>query len=492
MTELQSILCVVTIALPLLGALLILVVRRPSLHATFNLVAAIPTGCTALALAALALLGHGGSFFGGWLQTDTIGAPFLAVAGIVGLCAAVISPAFLRSRHETLWHTESEDVWYYVCFHIFWAALLALPMLGNLGAAWVVIAATTGVSTLLVAQSGYATALEACWKYLLLTTVGLAISLYGIVIICAAAHSGHSLTALSWENLAAAAARMPHDTALTGFLLIIVGLATKIGWAPVHNWLPDAHSEAPPPVSALLSAALLPNVMLVAWRVWIALDGALTPSTGRAFFLGFGLISLAVAVPFLWRRMAWKRLLAYSSLENMGILALGIGFGHPLAIAGVLLHVAGHAVAKTLGFSVATPLLQVQPSARYRHVHGLRRSNPQLANAMSLSVGALSGLPPSPLFFSEVLIVAGGFAAGHTVAAALAAVLLALGFLGLSRVLVDDLMAPGRQSKEGDGDGGRAILALSVTAGVLLIALAASVLLLPGWDTLALLAGALP
>ena len=145
-------------------------------------------------------------------------------------------------------------------------------------------------------------------------------------------------------------------------MLLLAGLAAKIGWAPVHNWLPDAHSEAPPPVSALLSSALLPAVLVVAWRS----DQALTPAVGedlaQGVLLGFGLVSLAVAVPFLWRALAWKRLLAYSSLEHMGVLALGLAFANPLAMAGVVVHVAGHAIAKALGFYAATPLLTHVPA----------------------------------------------------------------------------------------------------------------------------------
>ena len=118
----------------------------------------------------------------------------------------------------------------------------------------------------------------------------------------------------------------------------------------MHNWLPDAHSEAPAPVSALLSAALLPAVLLVAWRVEQALAGGVGAATARHVLIFFGLASLAVAVPFLWRPLAWKRLLAYSSLEHMGVIALGFGFGHPLAIAGAMVHIAGHALAKSLGF----------------------------------------------------------------------------------------------------------------------------------------------
>ena len=162
-------------------------------------------------------------------------------------------------------------------------------------------------------------------------------------------------------------------------MLLLGGLAAKVGWAPVHNWLPDAHSEAPPPVSALLSGALLPSVLLVAWRVQDALAPAVGAATAERTLLVLGLASLAVAVPFLWRPLPWKRLLAYSSLEHMGVIAVGIAFAHPLALAGVVIHIAGHAVAKTLGFVGAVPLLDDQPAAATHAATGVARTRPALA-----------------------------------------------------------------------------------------------------------------
>src|SRR5205814_9924551 len=210
-----------------------------------------------------------------------------------------------------------------------------------------------------------------------------------------AARSTHGgLDALSWRDLAQLHA--DHRTTLVAYVLLLAGLAAKVGWAPVHNWLPDAHSEAPAPVSALLSAALLPAVLLVAWRASSALSPVIGASTARSVLVGFGLLSLAVAVPFLWQPMPWKRLLAYSSLEHMGVIALGIGFGTPLALAGVAVHVVAHALAKALGFYAAVPLLGHEPRAAGHAVGGVARSQPGLGAVLGLSLGALAGLPPSP------------------------------------------------------------------------------------------------
>ncbi len=329
----------------------------------------------------------------------------------------------------------------------FWTVLLAVPLAGNLGAAWLAIEATTAASALLVGFSGRARALEAGWKYLILTSLGLGIALLGILVLAAA--GGGGLETLTWRSLPHA--KLDPDLTLVAYVLLLAGLAAKIGWAPVHNWLPDAHSEAPAPVSALLSAALLPAVLLVAWRSQQALAPTIGARTAGGVLVGFGLVSLGVAVPFLWRSQAWKRLLAYSSLEHMGVIALGVGFGGTLALAGVAIHVVGHALAKALGFYAATPLLGHEPRASGHSVGGIGRTQPALGASLGISLGALAGLPPSPLFVSEVLIVAGGFQVGRPWAAAAAAILLALGFLGLAHALIDTVAGKPRRRDRRDG-----------------------------------------
>jgi hydrogenase-4 component F len=231
----------------------------------------------------------------------------------------------------------------------------------------------------------------------------------------------------------------------------------------------------------LLSAALLPTVLLVAWRSCRALSLAVGTATAHSVLVGFGLLSLAVAVPFLWRPLPWKRLLAYSSLEHMGVIALGLGFGGPLALAGVVVHIAGHAAAKALGFYAAVPLLSHEPLARGHAVGGVARTEPALAATMGISLGALAGLPPSPLFVSEVLIVAGGFAAGRPWTAGASALLLSLGFLGLAHALLDTLAGRARHgSHRGQSVGMRTVTILTTVTVLCLLALTAVAFWLPG------------
>jgi hydrogenase-4 component F len=449
-TDLVPILVVAVVVIPLLGAGLALLARTSRQSDQAARASAVATSAVALALAAIAL-GRGGrpALHGQWYLIDGASAGLLVVIALIGLCSTLVSPAYLRTSGRSLTTAARSHSLYYAALFVFWAALLAVPLVGNLAVAWLIVEATTAASALLVAFTGRRDALEAGWKYLVLTTLGLSVALLGIVVLAISqANAGHpGLHALDWHALQHAAHALPGSSTLTAFVLLLAGLATKIGWAPVHNWLPDAHSEAPPPISALLSAALLPTVMLIAWRVKQILQPSVGLATTRAVFIAFGLASIIVAVPFLWRPLPWKRLLAYSSLEHMGVIALGIGFGTPLAIAGVVLHVAGHALAKALGFYAALPLLHIDPEAGRRPPAGVAGDSPSTAAAMGVSLVALAGMPPSPLFLSELLIVLGGVAAGQLVVSAIAVVALALGFLGLLHALIEGVI--GERSQRG-------------------------------------------
>jgi hydrogenase-4 component F len=476
-----DVLVILVPALPVACGLVVQMARTAAVADRINVVGALATAAAGLTLAVVALVQSATPTQGSWYVVDGATGAFLAVVAVVGLFSALVSPAYLAGAGRSFFRAARSRAWYYLGLHLFWAVLLALPLVNNLGVAWLLVEASTGASALLVAYSGRRSALEAGWKYLVLTTFGLTVALAGILVLYVAlAPHGGVLATLNWREIAAHASSLPGDRALLAFLLIVGGLATKIGWAPVHNWLPDAHSEAPPPVSALLSAALLPTVMLVAWRVLATLGPALGGDVANGTFLAFGLASLAIAVPFLWQRLAWKRLLAYSSLEHMGVLAVGIGFATPLATAGVVLHLAGHALAKALGFYAAMPLLRHQPDAAQRAARGVAGASPGTAAAMGVSLGSLSGLPPSPLFFSEVLILLGGIASGKLVVTIIATALLGLGFLGLAHALIEGLLGGERQRAWRRGRTVRATERLTAAMGAGLIGLAAVAYLLPG------------
>jgi hydrogenase-4 component F len=468
------------VSVPLVPAVAAVVVSAAPRRAiaAIGLLAAGASGLLALTLAATAIANADDPVAGDWLVVDATAGLFVGVIGAVGLASALSSPVYLSLSRTELVRPERGPRLYFGTFLAFWAVLVAVPLAGNLGIAWLLIEATTAASALLVGFSGRASALEAGWKYLVLTTLGLGFALLGIVLIAPNVEGG--LGGLSWSSLASL--DTASDQLSVAFVLLLAGLAAKIGWAPVHNWLPDAHSEAPPPVSALLSSALLPAVLVVAWRSTQALTPAVGESMAHGLLVGFGLVSLAVAVPFLWRALAWKRLLAYSSLEHMGVLALGFAFAHPLAMAGVVVHVVGHAIAKALGFYAATPLLGHIPAAGGRAATGVGRTSPALGASMGISLGTLAGLPPSPLFASEVLIVAGGFAAGRPWEAAVAAALLALGFLGLGHALLETVAGKARRRAPGSPPGLRVLVAFTAIAAAALVVLTVLAPWLPGSD----------
>ena len=461
--------------LPAVGAVIVALGPRRWIPA-IALSAASVAGFLAIALAVVAIVNADDPASSDWLVVDATAGLFVGVIGVVGLASALTSPVYLGAARTELVRPERSARLYYGTFLAFWAVLVAVPLSGNLGVAWLLIEATTAASALLVGFSGRATAVEAGWKYLVLTTLGLGFALLGIVLI--APHVEGGLGGLSWSSLASIDAGS--DQLSAAFVLLVGGLAAKIGWAPVHNWLPDAHSEAPPPVSALLSSALLPAVLVVAWRSDRALEPAVGENLAQGLLIAFGLLSLAVAVPFLWRSLAWKRLLAYSSLEHMGVLALGFAFANPLAMAGVVVHVAGHAIAKALGFYAATPLLTLVPSAGGRAATGIGRTEPSLGASMGISLATLAGLPPSPLFASEILIVAGGFAAGRTWEAAGAAIFLALGFLGLGHALLETIAGKRRRRELALPLGLRPVVVLTAIGTVALLTLTLVAPWLPG------------
>ncbi len=467
MTDLHT-LALLAVAAPSATALLLTIAPTRAVR-PLALAASVPAAALGGLLAALALLDPLTRSIGKWVVVDPAAGALVVVITVVALPTVLLSTGYLDGTDSSLVRDGRRERTYFATLYAFWAVLLAVPLAGNLGLAWLLLEATTAASAILVAFGGKGRALEAAWKYLILTSLGLGVALLGIVLLAAGPPVG-GLESLTWRSLPRYG---DEDTALVAFLLVIAGLAAKIGWAPVHNWLPDAHSEAPPPVSALLSGALLPTALLIAWRSADALGPVIGERSAQSVLIGFGLASLAVAVPFLWRALAWKRLLAYSSLEHMGVIALGIGFGTPLALAGVLVHLTGHALAKSLGFFAATPLIAHEPRAARHAVGGVGRTEPRLAGVMSVSLGTLAGLPPLPLFASEILVVAGGFDAGRPWAAAAAAVLLALGFLGLGHAMIEVTAGRFRRGRRESPTGLRGTMILGAVSTVLLLVLSA-------------------
>ena len=321
--------------------------------------------------------------------------------------------------------------------------MLAAPLMSSLALLWIAIEVTTIISALLVAIEDTDGAAEAAWKYVLIASAGLGLALLGTVF---AYYAGSQVLGehynLAIQPLIAAGPHLPATPVRLAFLLALLGYGTKVGLFPVHTWLPDAHSEAPTPVSALLSGSLLAVSFYAILRFYQFTAAALGSGFPRDALLAFGVASLLLAALYVFGQRDVKRLLAYSSVEHMGILAIGVSFGAPVALAGVMLHVLAHAAAKGNAFMGAGVLVTKFGSKRISDIRGGLDLLPWSGPLFLLAVFALSAMPPSGIFRSEFQIVYGGLGSGNYAAAAVLIVLVTVAFFGLTASATQMLFTP--------------------------------------------------
>ena len=436
---------------PLVGGLLAWPARGRMADGVAGVTAAVVL-TAALGVALVALGGTVIRAFDGLVVVDALGALTVLIVALVALIGWAGSPAFLRHANEDGWLRAHDRGRYWALLLWFVGALLAVPLLDNLGLVWVAIEAATIVAAMLVGFSRSPAAIEAAWKSLILGSVGIGFALLGTLLAYASSVSvlGASSDALAWTRLDAIAPQLDPGLMRLAFIFVLVGYGTKTGLAPFHTWLPDAHSQAPSPVSALLSGASLAVSLYALARFQSVTAGALGAGLPATLLVAFGLLSLAVALPFVVAQNDLKRLLAYSSIEHMGLAALALGFGGTLALGGLVLHLLAHGLTKGSLFLSGGGIVEAGRSRQILRLGGSIERVP--VDGWSFLGGALllCGLPPSALFVSEVAIVLGGFQQGWGLAAGLAALLLALtaaGFLfHVARI------SWGRPSRAMDGD----------------------------------------
>ncbi|MGW0196873.1 proton-conducting transporter transmembrane domain-containing protein [Nonomuraea sp. NPDC003201] len=362
----------------------------------------------------------------GLLRVDALSSFMLVVIGAVALLAMLASPAYLAAELAT-GHTQARAARRFgVLTQSFIAAMALAVLASNLGVMWVAIEATTILTAFLVGFHHSKHATEAAWKYVVICSAGIVLAFLGLVIVhYAALHAGLAPSdALDSAALAHHAAGLDPGVMRIAAVLLVLGFGAKAGLAPMHAWLPDAHSQAPAPVSALMSGVLLSVAFYAILRVKVIADVALGPATMRVLLVAAALASLAVAALLLLAQRDYKRLLAYSSIEHMGLLALGAAIGTRLALAAVLLHILGHGLGKSALFLSSGHLHQTLGSSRIDAARSLAQRSPLLAGAFGLGLLALLGMPPFSLFASELGIVRAGFAAGLGWAIALALLLM--------------------------------------------------------------------
>ncbi len=363
--------------------------------------------------------------WGGALALDPLGGLFLGIVTGLFLLDSVYTLGYMALHH----HPRRR---YYVPAMLLFLGSMTLATLSHhLGLFWVALEATTLTSAPLVFFERSERSLEAAWKYLILCSVGIALALAGTFFLALALPSEGS-GSLLLDSLLAAAPQMSAPWLQTAFLFLLVGYGTKMGLAPMHTWLPDAHSEAPSPVSALLSGALLNCAFLGILRAFQVVNAAGLGAFARGPMLVLGFLSMATAAAFLLRQPDYKRLLAYSSVEHMGILAVAVGLGSSQALFGALLHALNHSLAKALLFFAAGGVLVAFHSKAVAEVTGLACRVPTLGLLLFAGFLAITGTPPFGPFVSELVILLAAFSAGRYAVAALFLTLLAIAFAAMA------------------------------------------------------------
>ena len=340
------------------------------------------------------------------LRLDALSALMVTIVCLLGAITALYGLGYARAEFD-LEHTKQTRRLFSL-FHVFIFTMLLAVTTDNLGVMWVAIEGTTLATVFLVNLHNTRTSLEAAYKYLILSSVGIALAFIGTVLMYYAGSSRAGEIAVNWTSLRSAASMLNPQVVRLAFAFILVGYGTKAGLAPMHTWLPDAHSEAPAPISALMSAVVLNVGLYALLRFKAVVDITLGPSYSGRLLMGIGLLSLAVASAFLLTQRNYKRMLAYSSVEHMGIICLGVGFGGYWAMLGALLHVINHALSKSLLFMLSGNILLKYRTTDIRRVRGLLRTSPFTGGAFLAGTLSLIGLPPFGPFISEFIIFRAG------------------------------------------------------------------------------------
>jgi len=342
----------------------------------------------------------------------------------------------------------------------------------NLGVMWFALEATALSSVLLVALYNRNTSLEAAWKYVILGSLGLALALFGTVFTYAAAVDKHSSTlpSFNWSHLMSVAGKLDPRMIKIAFVFVLVGYGAKAGLAPMHTWLPDAHSEAPSPTSAMLSGVSLKVALYALLRFHILTTACLGPSFSTTMLLTFGLGSMCLAAPFILVQTNLKRLLAYSSLEHIGLICVGIGLNSSLTVFGALLHMGYHALTKPVLFFAAGNIHQTCHTLQMRLIGpGMVTMLPLTVVCMGLAAVAAVGLPPFGLFFSEMTVLNGAFKEGQIGVSSLLVLTLLGCFCGMLYQLTRILLGTPKLTRTSDARRLDGIPAMSLMLGALLV-----------------------
>jgi len=415
------------LAVPAGAAVLLALLPGYRLTARLNVLASLLT-----LLAALSLFVVERPAPGPYILVDDLNIVFVVLNTFVGFTAAAFSASYIGHEIESGRLTPVYVRFYHAMYQLMMFGMNLALVSNNIGLMWVAIELATLTTVLMVGIYRTHEALEAAWKYFILGSVGIALALFGTILVYVAAQPvlGEGANAMIWTKLVARAGSFDASMLNLAFVFLLLGYGTKVGLAPLHAWLPDAHAEGPTPISAVLSGLLL-NVALYAvlrFKMLMAVHpGALAPGP---MMVTMGLLSLVFAAFMLYRRRDIKRLFAYSSIEHMGIIVFAFGMGGPLANFAGLLHMVMHSLTKSAIFFSVGHVAQIKGSQKIDDIKGLTQSHPLLGWGLAIGVLAIAGMPPFGVFMSEFLVVSSTFARSPILAIVLVfGLLLAFGAL---------------------------------------------------------------
>jgi len=367
----------------------------------------------------------------GWLYVDSLSAFFMLTTAVVAFAASVYSIGYIHAEIEENRISLRKAKGYFHLFNLFCFTMLLVPILNNLALVWIAIEMTTLVSAFLVGFHNVKESIEAAWKYIIICSVGITFALLGIIFFYYTSSTHAGIKSLEWVKMISGAHFFDPKIVKIALLFIFVGYGTKAGFAPMHNWLPDAHSQALSPISGLLSGVLLKISLYAILRFVILANFSVGYAFSAKLFVIFGLCSLAIAAGFILVQKDLKRLLAYHSVEHMGIICVGLGFGAAGGAYAALFHVFNHAITKAFMFFCAGNAVRIYRTNNMNKMQGMMQVMPFAGVAIFLGAFALGGLPPFSIFISEVLILIAGFVSKQYFVAASMFLFLAVAFAGL-------------------------------------------------------------
>ncbi len=436
-------LAVILYLAPAIAAIASLVLRQARIAEYLTVAAAIVDLAVSPPLLVSVLRSGPVSALHGYVVIDTLGTWVMLCIAIVYALSSLYAVGYMRLLNE-----DERLPLFYALFSGFAFTMFAACVMNNAGVFWIAIELTTLISTFLVGFERAAESTEAAWKYIVVVSSGISLALLGTVLF----YWGGSFVlgptyAMTWTALHQSAPQVYTPLLTVSFLLVLVGYGTKAGLAPMHTWLPDAHSESPAPVSAMLSGALLNASMLGIARFLAVVDGTRTSRFAHSAVVSFGIFSFVLAALFIVRQTDVKRLMAYSSVEHIGVQALGLGFGGVLGIAGTLYHMLNHSLNKSLMFFGSGNAMRAYGTKEIGGIRSVLRTFPASGTLWLLGAVGIAGAPPFALFLSEFTILRAGMAGRFRWAAVLFVIFLIVVFIGFlshfRSMYFDETAAPG-------------------------------------------------